>query len=466
MGVSDRIVGWWLGALFGVAIGCGDDGGGGAVGDVSTGDEPVASSSGGSQGSGDPGVDSSGGDQTSGGMGQECVPQPEAIAVTPGCMEDQQQSIEFPCGEEVVVLAIAAYEADLAQPDATREQIDAYLNQPGFEGRWSVAERIEELTLGRVRVRFVTELVQLPGTRAEYEAGAWTQWHIDAVRAAVDAGFDPSELSETPAGRRYPLISISVGDFWATPHAGFGLEVDDLQFDGYSLTYYEPGYDVGVITHELGHAFFRWGEYYGQSPNAGLGHWGIMSHGFSSPYNPFLRSCREWSRLYEIGPGVYPVGTRIDIPADGTVVLRHRVADRPGEYFLIEAQQHSPRYPDLPDEGLLVWHVDEAMPWQMGSLDPTMHNRVSIEQADGVYGVETDPMDLGGPGDAFSGDGVDGFGAATRPSSAWWDGTPSGLDVSEISNVGPRMSFVLGPPGSFNGSNVALEPCWNGDVCG
>lgn len=388
----------------------------------------------------------------------------EPIAVSPGCAADARTALALSCGQEVTILAVAAYEADLAEPDATAEQVQAYLNEPGFEGRWSVAERVAELTGQRVQVRFVTELVHLPRTRAEYEADSNLQWHVDAVAALDQRDFDFSQLSTLPDGSHYPMFSISLGEFWATPHAGFFLDAKGHQFAGYSLTYYEPGYDVGVITHELGHALFRWGEYYGVSPNAGLGRWGIMSHGFSSPYNPFLRQCRGWGQFHDLDP-LTPHGTRIELPADADVVLRYRTAERPSEYFLIEARTHSPRYPDLPDEGLLIWHIDEAMAWQMGGLTPDMHNRVSIEQADGLFGVETDPNDFGGRGDAFSASGVDAFGDRTTPSSRWWDDSPSGLEVSEVSTVGASMSFVLGPAGSANGTTVSLMACADVDVC-
>lgn len=469
MTTSD-LYGWWW--ILATAIGCG---GGSNDGGTAPGIPPAESSSGGgprattgltestdgpSSGDSDSATpttaDDPSGTETGEGDPPGCVH--ASPLITSACLDDEESSLPIPCGEELTLLAIAAYESDLPVPDATQRQVAAYLNEPGFEGGWSTAERLAELTGERVNVRFVTEFVQLPRTRAEYEAGANVDWHADAVRALIDRGFDFGQLSTTADGTYYPLFSIAVGDFWSTPHAGFWLDVEGRQFEGYLLTYYEPGYDVGVITHEFGHALFRWGEYYGQSPNGGVGDWGIMATGFASPYNPFLRQCKGWTPVLDIHD-VYPPGTRIELPADGSLILRFRTPERPNEYFLIEARQHSDRFPDLPDEGILIWHVDEAMPYQLSGLDADSHNRVSLEQADGLFGIETEQFDYGGPTDAFRADSAPTFGATTTPSSAWWDGSPSGLELSEMSEVGPRMSFVLGPAGSANGDTVALDPC-------
>jgi hypothetical protein len=46
------------------------------------------------------------------------------------------------------------------------------------------------------------------------------------------------------------------------------------------------------------------------------------------------------------------------------------------------------------------------------------------------------------------------------PSSAFYDGESSGLEISRVSNVGARMTFMLGDPSTEPvGDPVVLDAC-------
>ena len=74
-------------------------------------------------------------------------------------------------------------------------------------------------------------------------------------------------------------------------------------------------------------------------------------------------------------------------------------------------------------------------------MTPEEHYECSLEQADGNFDLEHN-TNLGDDGDLFDAGGA--FGPDTVPDSIWWDGTPSGLAITDISPAGPTMTFRTG----------------------
>ncbi len=361
------------------------------------------------------------------------------------CGETEEYAYNFPEAEEVTVLALAAYAGD-EEPLATLSDLDDYLNMQGYQAKFSVAEQIENVSRGKVRIRFVPQLVQLTKPTADYTSSQI--FADDAIEALRGRGFDFDQLSTAESGLYYPFALINAGQApLGSPHQTSFIRSG---FENYSFTYFRKDYEVGVILHELGHSLFGWGEWYtaGMGKNAGTGNFDSMAHGFRAPYNAYLRMCKNWTRVVDIGADRYPVGTKFELPANGPTVLRFGSSERPEEYFLIEAVSKTGQGVDLPDDGLLVWHVDDTMRYQFEENTPAQHNRVGLEQADGRFGMETDPFDRGGAGDAFRSNHVDRFGDNTTPNSRWWDGQSSNLEISSVGPAGPKVSFILGPPGT------------------
>lgn len=73
-------------------------------------------------------------------------------------------------------------------------------------------------------------------------------------------------------------------------------------------------------------------------------------------------------------------------------------------------------------------------------MTPELHFECSLEQADGRFDLERGDQ-YGDSNDLFSAGPKDRFTGTTSPNSQWWDGTPSGLEVTEISASGPTMTF-------------------------
>jgi hypothetical protein len=51
-------------------------------------------------------------------------------------------------------------------------------------------------------------------------------------------------------------------------------------------------------------------------------------------------------------------------------------------------------------------------------------------------------LPFGDANDLFHGGGNTRFGDDTNPNSRWWDGTPSGLNITIISDIGSIITFV------------------------
>ena len=63
-----------------------------------------------------------------------------------------------------------------------------------------------------------------------------------------------------------------------------------------------------------------------------------------------------------------------------------------------------------------------------------------VEQADGLFNLEYN-QNNGDDYDAFYQGNKTAFGYNTIPSSKWWDGTGSGLEITDIRGTGSNMTF-------------------------
>ena len=80
-----------------------------------------------------------------------------------------------------------------------------------------------------------------------------------------------------------------------------------------------------------------------------------------------------------------------------------------------------PYHAGLPDEGLIIWHVDANGSNDNQEMTPTSHYMVSVEQADNKFDLENN-IGLGGPDDLFH-DGINNaFSDSTSPDANWWNG--------------------------------------------
>ncbi|MGB8382660.1 MAG: M6 family metalloprotease domain-containing protein [Dermatophilaceae bacterium] len=217
-----------------------------------------------------------------------------------------------------------------------------------------------------------------------------------------------------------------------------------------------------TFCHENGHMVCGFPDLYdtdvdaqGVAESLGVGDYSLMAYGgtgrtTAAKKNPvqidgYLKHAAGWSaRVGHLGNG--DVAT---INAGLNDFLIHRKNE--SEYFLLENRRRTrtdtkgvtvdPRDKLLPDEGLLIWHVDKHGDNRRQQMTAESHYELSLEQADGRFDLERTHNNYGDGLDLY-GAPASTFGQTTVPDSNWWDGTRSNLDIAKIDAPAPTMTIT------------------------
>ncbi|MBC8175548.1 MAG: M6 family metalloprotease domain-containing protein [Candidatus Marinimicrobia bacterium] len=297
----------------------------------------------------------------------------------------------------------------------------------------------------------------------EYGSGAPNGWDMvrqmiaEAVDDAEEMGVDWSQFDNNNDGYVDALNVV---------HAGLGAEEGGVEIyiwsHAWELGQYQREYDgviinnyiimpertdmfgagmihIGVFCHEFGHALGLPDLYDTDYSSSGIGIWGLMSGGSwggngGSPWYPSHMCAWSKTELEWVTPDVIdePVLT-IDIPnvEENPIVYRMDGISNPSEYFLFENRQRLGFDQTLVYHGLLIWHIDESVPYWDNSDD--WHRRVDLEQADGEYALNYG-YDDGNGGDPYPGTmNATVFSFDTEPNSQFYTGDTSGVSVVDIS---------------------------------
>jgi hypothetical protein len=197
---------------------------------------------------------------------------------------------------------------------------------------------------------------------------------------------------------------------------------------------------LGTFCHENGHMICDFPDLYDYGAESnGVGEFSLMCS-FGPDTNPtqvdaYLKDVAGWtSRLTVLKPGI-----TASVAAGSNDFLVHRKSAT--EYFIMENRQQSGRDTGIPDAGLAIWHVDQFGSNNQEQMTPSEHYELSLEQADDLFDLEYG-LNQGDPGDLFGGPAARSFGSGTAPSSRWWDGSPSGLEIAQISVPGPTITVT------------------------
>jgi immune inhibitor A len=229
---------------------------------------------------------------------------------------------------------------------------------------------------------------------------------------------------------------------------------------------------IGVYAHELGHGFGLPDLYDTDYSSKGVGKWCIMSYGSwngpgglgSSPSHPCA-----WSRI-QMGMASYTNVVSnvtnqsiLNVEAGGPIYRLWASGGASQEYFLVENRQKTGYDAFLPNDGLLIWHIDDAKPNNQQEYYPgntsSGHYLVALEQADGLFELDKS-IDNGDAGDIFPGTtSATSFDAASTPSSNTYSGGNSFVAVENISASGLTMTadlIVSFAAGTDDGDDVIL----------
>lgn len=214
---------------------------------------------------------------------------------------------------------------------------------------------------------------------------------------------------------------------------------------------------VGQIVHELGHLIFGLPDLYDTDfSSGGIGAFGVMAYGAwgrasSDTYigeTPVLPCA--WSK-YNRG---WVVGNRSNketsVTASGSSnstssnVVYKVWAGRQKEYFLIENRQPQgydrglERWLGADVGGIAIWHIDDSLT----SNKNDTHRLVDLEEADATeitYWNRGDKEDLWYSGNATT------FNDTTDPNSKLYDGSSSGVEITDIGTSGETMTMTILP---------------------
>ena len=202
---------------------------------------------------------------------------------------------------------------------------------------------------------------------------------------------------------------------------------------------------LGVSAHELGHLVFGWPDLYDTDYSSnGIGNWCLMAggswnNGGQTPAHPsaWCKANQGWVTVVN-----QTSNAQVTIPdvKDGHAVYRlWRDGQASAEYFLAENRQKNRFDAHLPEEGLLIWHIDDAV----AANTDEKHYKVALVQADGQRHLET-RANRGDAGDPYPGSANNRtFTGSSTPHSKAYAGADTCVAVTNVSDAGQTMSARL-----------------------
>lgn len=225
--------------------------------------------------------------------------------------------------------------------------------------------------------------------------------------------------------------------------------------------------EIGVFTHELGHAFglpdlYDTCDASGSCPDdvartSGSGIWDLMASGSwgcnnASPASPchlgaWSKAALGWVDVVTLASDVdHGTLTLPPVESSGTV-YRVDAGDGSDEYFLLENRQRIGYDQNLYAPGLLVWQIDPdwvTSRWGPNRVNSNEHQGVWLRQADGEDDLGSG-RGRGDGGDPFPGSTQNTvFHAGSNPGTISFAGTATGLTVLDIAASGGQdVTFRL-----------------------
>jgi len=226
---------------------------------------------------------------------------------------------------------------------------------------------------------------------------------------------------------------------------------DYVQLNNYFIISEYPD-SLGTATHEFGHMLGLPDLYDVWYECRGIGDWGLMSYGASlggdgacpCHLSAWCKAQLGWANLQVIKAGLEDNEVVIDAitPTSTTFPVIYKIQRHLGgtEYFLLEARFQHPNSYDyyIPDEGLLILHVDDSKDHQ--SLYTYDNLMVDIEENEAIQNLEepifiddelNDESNLGDIDDCWDIDDI--FNSNSDPNSNWYGEVDSQISIEVIS---------------------------------
>ncbi len=347
-------------------------------------------------------------------------------------------------------------------PTITQQQVLDFCNQPGYTGfgnNGSMYDYFVHASDGRMHYRNeVTAYYTAAHNRAYYTNPAIPfgdrarELIVEALTDLTNDGFDFSTLSADSGGYVYALNVFYVGarvNAWSEglwPHAwGLAAPFDiggGHQLNDYQITNMGNELTLRTFCHENGHMVCDFPDLYDYGGESnGVGDFCLMCYGGDDKNPVEINAALKYEAGWAPMARTVQPSTTYTLAAAGNDFLIHRRSDQ--EYFIIENRDRTGRDSAIPDSGLAIWHFDAAGSNSDEQMTPAMHYFISLEQADGRFDMENQ-ANAGDAGDLFGLPQASTFGPTTTPSSTWWDGTASGLNIASVTAPGPTIDVTTG----------------------
>lgn len=278
----------------------------------------------------------------------------------------------------------------------------------------------------------------------------------------VVAGYETSYNSSRPAiwAHRWNLNNV-------TPPTLDGKVLGQYPYGGYAQfgeIHGDHAATIGVMAHEMGHDL-TWPDLYDTDQSSeGVGEWSIMGSGswnYSGSNQPgsspaFPDAWLKWYQGWITPTPVIGTVTGASIGQAETNPKAYLLRENPngvdwnfytnsgtGEYFLVENRQKTGYDAGLPGCGLLIWHINEAAPYNNSANANENQPLVKLMEADGLNHLYSG-SNRGDTGDPFPGSSNKvTFNYSSTPNSRLYGGADSLVAVTGISTCSANMTANL-----------------------
>ncbi len=354
-------------------------------------------------------------------------------------------------------------------PDVTssisKAAIDDMFNKVGYTGygnNGSIRDFYYDVSGGKMTyTNSITGFYTAKHPKSYYDSSEDYSGALELANEALSwldsTGFNFSTL--TTNSQKYVLAVnfLYAGDIaqnWGRgiwPHQGwlpYTFNADGVKVQMYEMSEIGNELSIYTICHENGHLVCDYPDLYDyDGDSCGCGDYSLMSGSLNpknpAPPDPYCRNIISgWNSTVSMNN--YPKGSIITtyVEPKATQTVYRWNGSKPNEYFLIENIKKTGRYTNMPDEGLIIWHVDENGVNDYNQMTSSRHYQVSVEQADGLYELEKNIYRYSS-NDLFHSGYKTAFDDSTTPNSKWWSGESSGLKIKNIGDVGTAMTFTL-----------------------
>ena len=193
---------------------------------------------------------------------------------------------------------------------------------------------------------------------------------------------------------------------------------------------------VGVCAHELGHLLFGFPDLYDtDNTSEGIGNWCLMgagswNNGGNTPAHPsaWCKAQQGWVKVQNHKKKQKKAAIK-DVKSGYKVHRLWKDGIIGDEYFLVENRQKTLFDSYLPDNGLLVWHIDDSI----SSNTNEVHYKVALIQADDNKDLELN-HNRGDAGYPYPGsNNKKNFNNTTTPNSKSYAGLATCVAINNIS---------------------------------